>query len=161
MGNGHPISAVVSRPEAIAAFAKRVRYFNTFGGNDVSCAVALAVLDVIEKEQLRANARDTGAYLQQGLRKVALQFPRLTEVRGAGLFIAVQIATNPVTGLSAREETVRLVNGLRNEGVLIGSAGRNADTLKIRPPLPFGRAEADLLLATLAHVLANVPANAR
>jgi 4-aminobutyrate aminotransferase-like enzyme len=161
MGNGHPISAVVSRPEAIAAFAKRVRYFNTFGGNDVSCAVALAVLDVIEKEQLRANARDTGAYLQQGLRKVALQFPRLTEVRGAGLFIAVQIATNPVTGLSAREETVRLVNGLRNEGVLIGSAGRNADTLKIRPPLPFGRAEADLLLATLAHVLANVPTNAR
>lgn len=145
MGNGHPISAVVTRPEVIAEFAKRVRYFNTFGGNDVSCAVALAVLDVIEKEKLLANAHSTGVYLQQGLRNLARDFPRIVEVRGAGLFIGVQI--------SSREETARIVNGLRDEGVLIGSAGRNGDVLKIRPPLPFGRAESDLLLTTLTKVL--------
>ncbi|MEP7245600.1 MAG: aspartate aminotransferase family protein [Gammaproteobacteria bacterium] len=149
MGNGHPVAAVVARPEVITEFAKRTRYFNTFGGNTVSCAVALAVLDVIEKEQLVANARDVGAYLRAGLRSLMDGHPSVKEVRGAGLFIGVQI--------ESREETLRIVNGLRRAGVLINSAGRNQDALKIRPPLTFGRAEADILLTTLEDVLLGAP----
>jgi 4-aminobutyrate aminotransferase-like enzyme len=153
MGNGHPIAAMVARADVLAEFASRTRYFNTFGGINVSCAVALAVLEVIEREQLMQNARDVGEYLQQGLRELAGRHAVLRDVRGAGLFIGVDIARNPASGLDARAETSRIVNGLRREGVLISSAGRNADVLKIRPPLPFGRAEADFLLDKLDHVL--------
>ena len=147
MGNGHPVAALVARPEAMREFAQRARYFNTFGGNTVSCEVALAVLDVIAKEDLVANAREVGAYLQSGLRALARRHDSLREVRGAGLFIGAQ--------MSSRAETARIVNALRREGVLIGSAGREVDTLKIRPPLTFGRAEADLLIETLSRVLSE------
>lgn len=153
MGNGHPIAAMAARPEVLTEFAKRAKYFNTFGGNTVSCAVALAVLEVIERENLLRNARDTGDYLQQGLRGLAGRYDCVREIRGAGLFVGVEIGVNPVTRLDSRKEAARIVNGLRREGVLIGSAGRNADVLKIRPPLPFGRPEADLLLERLDRVL--------
>jgi len=153
MGNGHPVAAMAARPEVLAEFAKQTRYFNTFGGNSVSCAVALAVLDVIEKENLTENARHTGQYLQLGLRTLTERYDWVKEVRGAGLFLGVEIGANPTTKLNSRQEAARIINGLRREGVLIGSAGRNADVLKIRPPLPFGRAEADLLLDKLDRVL--------
>ena len=145
MGNGHPIAAVLARGEVMQEFARNRRYFNTFGGNTVSCAAGLAVLDVIEQEKLIENASAVGAYLQQGLRALAGPHPAIREIRGAGLFIGVQ--------LDSRELTARVVNGLRREGVLIGSAGRNVDVLKIRPPLTIARAQADLLLATLDRVL--------
>ena len=145
MGNGHPIAALVSRPEVMTEFARHYRYFNTFGGNTVSCEVALAVLDVLEREKLLANARDTGHYVHQGLLSLSNRYPTIRAVRGAGLFLGVQ--------MESRELTARVVNDLRREGVLIGSAGRNADVLKIRPPLVFARAEADVLLETLDGVL--------
>lgn len=145
MGNGHPVAALVTRPEAMAEFGRTRRYFNTFGGNTVSCAAALAVLDIIQRDKLIDHARETGTYLQKGLRALARQLPRIREVRGAGLFVGVQ--------LDSREFTARVVNDLRREGVLIGSAGRNADVLKIRPPLTIGKAEIDLLVAALESVL--------
>jgi len=145
MGNGHPVAALVARREAIQEFASRVRYFNTFGGNTVACAVALAVLDVIEEEGLLANACEVGAYLRVALKKLQERYAAIKEVRGAGLFIGVQ--------MDSRETTGRVVNGMRREGVLIGSAGRNVDTLKIRPPLTFSRNDADFLLAALERVL--------
>ena len=147
MGNGHPIAALVARPEVMNKFAATHRYFNTFGGNTVSCAVGLAVLDVIRQEQLMENTRKMGDLLQQGLRSLACRHTVLGEVRGAGLFVGVQV--------ESRETTTRIVNGLRRAGVLIGSAGRNADVLKIRPPLTIARAEVELLLATLDGVLAK------
>ena len=153
MGNGHPIAAVMARADVITEFAKRTRYINTFGGNTVSCAVGLAVLEVIEREKLLDNARDTGAYLQQRLRTLAARYDWVKEIRGAGLFIGVEIGQHPATKVSGRDETTRIVNGMRREGVLIGSTGRNGDALKIRPPLPFGRAEADLLIQKLDRVL--------
>lgn len=149
MGNGHPIAALVARPEVMAEFARQHRYFNTFGGNTVSCEVALAVLDVIEREKLIEHAHHTGHYLQQGLRSLAQRHAAIQEVRGAGLFLGVQ--------MDSREHTTHVVNGLRRAGVLIGSAGRNADVLKIRPPLPFTRAEADVLVETLDGVLERTP----
>lgn len=145
MGNGHPVAALVARREAIQEFASRVRYFNTFGGNTVACAVALAVLDVIEEEGLLANAYEVGAYLRVGLEKLQERHAAIQQVRGAGLFIGAQ--------MDSRETTGRVVNGMRREGVLIGSAGRNVDTLKIRPPLTFSRNDADFLLASLERVL--------
>jgi 4-aminobutyrate aminotransferase-like enzyme len=107
--------------------------------------VALAVLDVIEQQELLANARQMGELLQQGLRSLASRHPALGEVRGAGLFIGVQV--------ESREATTRIVNALRRAGVLIGSAGRNADVLKIRPPLTIAAPEVELLLETLDRVL--------
>jgi len=145
MGNGHPIAAVLARPEVMREFARTRRYFNTFGGNTVSCAAALAVLDVIQQEKLIDNACNVGAYIKHGLEALARRRSSVCDVRGAGLFIGVQ--------LESRELAARVVNGLRRSGVLIGSAGRNADTLKIRPPLPIARAQADLLLETLEQVL--------
>lgn len=146
MGNGHPVSALIARPEVIADFARQTRYFNTFGGNTVACAVALAVLDVIEQEQLIANAREIGAQLRRGLQDLASRHPTLGAIRGAGLFIGAHITTGKV-------ETTRIVNALRQRGVLIGSAGRNGDVLKIRPPLVFKQEHVGQLLDTLAQVL--------
>ena len=145
MGNGHPVAALIARAEVMAEFAKQHRYFNTFGGNTVSCAVALAVLEVLQQEKLVDNARVTGDYLKQGLLALANRHPVIRAVRGAGLFLGVQMEG---PGL-----TTRIVNDLRQQAVLIGSAGRTGDVLKIRPPLCFGRGEADLLLETLDAVL--------
>jgi 4-aminobutyrate aminotransferase-like enzyme len=147
MGNGHPVAAVLARSDVMGPFAAQRRYFNTFGGNTVSCAVALAVLEVIEREGLIENARVMGAYLQDGLRAIATRQSEVREVRGAGLFVGVQ--------MSSPELASRIVNGLRGEGVLIGSAGRNNDVLKIRPPLTIRRAEVDVLVETLDRVFAS------
>ncbi|HEY1213977.1 MAG TPA: aminotransferase class III-fold pyridoxal phosphate-dependent enzyme, partial [Bryobacteraceae bacterium] len=149
MGNGHPVAALVARTEVMDKFAANHRYFNTFGGNTVACEVALAVLDVIERERLMENALYTGNYFQQGLAALATRFPAIGEVRGAGLFVGVQTPS--------REVAARIVNDLRRSGVLIGSAGRNADVLKIRPPLTVTRSEVDLLLETLEGVLKRNP----
>jgi len=150
MGNGHPVAALVARPEVMGEFARQHRYFNTFGGNTVACEVALAVLDVLEQEKLIENARETGGYVQQGLLSLAKRYPTIREVRGAGLFLGVQMAS--------KEVTTRVVNDLRRAGVLIGAAGRKGDVLKIRPPLPFRRGDADVLLGTLDGVLQHIGA---
>lgn len=149
MGNGHPVAALAARPELLEAFARHTRYFNTFGGNSVSCAAALAVLNVIEKENLVANARAMGEYLQQGLRKLAQRYSWIREVRGAGLFLGVDLAANTAARLTARQEATRISNDLRRHGVLVGATGRDSNVLKIRPPLTIARAEVDFLINAL------------
>jgi len=144
MGNGHPVAAMMARAELVSAFGEDVRYFNTFGGNTVSIAAAQATWDVLHEEDLVANARETGAYLLAGLRGLGL------DARGAGLFIGA-----PIEGGS--ERAVALVNELRRRRVLLSTAGVGNDVLKIRPPLPFDRADADRLLAELEGALASVP----
>lgn len=153
MGNGHPVAAVAARPGLFEEFSRRNHYFNTYGGNTVSCAVALAVLQVIRTEQLLENARRSGEYLQSGLRTLAQRCPAIRDVRGAGLFIGAELGANPASGLSGRPETIRVVNGMRQRGVLLGATGRNGDTLKIRPPLTFERQHADRLLDALEQTL--------
>lgn len=149
MGNGHPVAALAARPELLEAFARHTRYFNTFGGNSVSCAAALAVLNVIEKANLVANARAMGEYLQQGLRKLAQRYSWIREVRGAGLFLGVDLAANTAARLTARQEATRISNDLRRHGVLVGATGRDSNVLKIRPPLTIARAEVDFLINAL------------
>ena len=153
MGNGHPVAAVVARPDVFARFSKRRHYFNTYGGNSVSCAAALAVLHVIRSEGLLANAHRTGEYLRRGLEALATRNPAIGEVRGAGLFLGVEVRPNAVSGLVGAAETRRLVNGMCRRGVLVGSTGRHGDVLKIRSPLIFETQHADLLLEALEQTL--------
>ena len=153
MGNGHPVAAMVAKPELLQPFGKASRYFNTFGGNTVSVAVARTVLAIIAEEGLMANALDVGAYLSSGLKRRAAMNAGLGAVRGSGLFIGVDVldasgaAPDPA-------RAARVVNGLRERGVLISASGPLGHVLKIRPPLPFGRADADIVLAALDDTLA-------
>ena len=138
MGNGHPVAAVMARPTLIEEFGRSVRYFNTFGGNSVSIAAAQATLDVVRDEGLVENARDVGAYL-------LAELARFGTVRGVGLFVGVE--------LESEEAALRVVNGLRQRGVLLAASGPRNDTLKVRPPLPFSRDDADRLLTELDAVV--------
>jgi 4-aminobutyrate aminotransferase-like enzyme len=153
MGNGHPMAGLVGKPEIIESFARTSRYFNTFGGNTVSAAVGLAVLDVIENEGLIENARVVGGYLAAGLRDLATRHDCIGEVRGAGLFVGVDLIKD---GALNTEITTRLVNGLRQRRILISAAGRKAAALKIRPPLVFTKQNADLLIEAVDAVLGEL-----
>ena len=152
MGNGHPVAAVAARREVFDQFAQGRHYFNTYGGNSVSCAVALAVLHVIRSEGLLKNAHVTGEYLRRALTTLAAQHPALGEVRGAGLFVGVEVLSNAGQPASAAE-TKRIVNGMRRRGVLLGSTGRQGNVLKIRTPLTFGTQHADTLIEALDETL--------
>lgn len=153
MGNGHPVAGLAVRPEVLARFAQQCRYFNTFGGNPVAMAAASAVLDVIEQQGLQANARVVGAYLRDGLQALAARHRHVGAVRGAGLFIGLDLVHDADDPRPVPELTVRVVNGLRQRGVLLSATGPLASTLKIRPPLVFAREHADLLVSTLDEVL--------
>jgi 4-aminobutyrate aminotransferase-like enzyme len=111
---------------------------------------------VIEREDLVANAREVGRYLKDGLETLAQKYEVIGDVRGDGLFIGVELVRDRSTREPASGEAARLVNGMRRKHVLISAAGVHANTLKIRPPLPFSRDNADLLLATMDTVLANL-----
>jgi 4-aminobutyrate aminotransferase-like enzyme len=156
MGNGHPIAAMVGKPGILQEFGDRTRYFNTFGGNPVSCAVGQAVLEVIEGENIIGNARETGAYLRDGLRALAQRHEAIGDVRGAGLFIGVEMVKDRAARTPDGETTARLVNGLRERRVLISAAGPHANVLKIRPPLVFQKEHADRFLEAMDATLAEL-----
>ncbi|MFA7433131.1 MAG: aspartate aminotransferase family protein [Gemmobacter sp.] len=153
MANGHPVAAVLARPDVMAAFREAFGYFNTFGGNPVSAAACMAVMDVIEAEGLVENASDTGAYLLGRMR--ALRHPWLRQVRGAGLFFGLEFVDD--SGKPATDLAAELVERMVARGFLINRIGRAMNTLKIRPPMPFGRDHADLLADALEEVLAETP----
>ena len=153
MGNGHPVAAVAGRASVFAEFAKARHYFNTYGGNSVSCATALAVLQVIRSENLLENARRSGVYLRRGLGQLAQRHAAIREVRGAGLFIGVVLGANGASGLTGAAETRRIVNAMCRRGVLVGSTGRSGNVLKIRSPLTLEPQHADVLLDALDQSL--------
>jgi 4-aminobutyrate aminotransferase-like enzyme len=142
MGNGQPVAAMLARHELVDEFNRHSRYFNTFGGSSVSIAAAQATLDVLRDENLVTNARDVGEYLIGELRGM----DAFAEVRGTGLFIGAQ--------LESEQRAIATVNDLRERRILLSASGPANDTLKIRPPLPFSRADADWLLEELAASLA-------
>lgn len=151
MGNGMPIAAMLARRDLVDEFGERMRYFNTFGGNPVSIAAAQATLDVVRDEQLPRNATVVGGYLLQQLRDIARHAPELGEIRGAGLFLGVDIVD--AEGLPDEACTIGLLNELRRRHVLIGASGAGNNTLKVRPPLPFSHADADRFLTELDGAL--------
>jgi 4-aminobutyrate aminotransferase-like enzyme len=152
MGNGLPIAGLVGRQDVLDDFGRKARYFNTFGGNPVCVAAASAVLDVLDAEGLPANAAATGAYLRDSLSRLAARSPVLGDVRGAGLYVGVDVLS-PSTGGPSGELASAIVNGMRERRVLISATGPQGSVLKIRPPLPFGPEHADQLLIVLSDVL--------
>ncbi len=148
MANGHPVAAVLARPDVMAAFRGAFGYFNTFGGNPVSAAACLAVLDVIRDEGLQENAVLTSAYLAERLG--ALRHPWLANVRARGQFYGVEFVCD---GHPATDFVAGLVEAMVARGFLLNRIGRGGNTLKIRPPMPFGREHADLLADALQAAL--------
>jgi len=146
----------VTRPAILDALREREGYFNTFGGTAGAAAIGNAVLDVIEQEGLMANAQRVGDYLRQRLRGLMEQHPRIGDVRGAGLFIGVELvdASDQSRPWSAASS---VINAMRDRRVLIGAAGRWGNVLKIRPPLCFSNANADQLVSALHDALDATP----
>jgi 4-aminobutyrate aminotransferase-like enzyme len=156
MGNGHPIGGVVANSETLNAFRKAFRYFNTFGGNPVSCAAAMAVLDVLQDEELMDNAAKVGAYARVGLERLADKHDIIGNVRGSGLFFGAELVLDRKTKEPAGEIATEVINRMRERGVLMGKLGIHQNATKIRPPMPFSRDNADLMLSTLDDVLAGL-----
>jgi 4-aminobutyrate aminotransferase-like enzyme len=155
MGNGYPVAGVALQPALVAKFGRESRYFNTFAGNPVAVAAAGAVLDVIEQERLQANATAIGRILRGGIGKLRARCPWIGAVRGAGLFIGVDIVAPG--GRPDGAAAARLVNAMRRRHVLISCTGHSAHVLKIRPPLIFSESNARQLLGALEQSLAELP----
>jgi len=153
MGNGHPLAALVTRPEIAEVLAAETGYFNTFGGNPVSCAAGLAVLDVIEVEGLQHNALLVGDVLKERLLGLRKNYPFLGKPHGAGLLMGVDVLN--ADGFPDSDLARRIMNHMRQNGVLIGTTGPDANVLKIRPPIVFNQEHAELLLASLGNALEN------
>lgn len=157
IGNGHPLGAVITTPEIAASFANGMEYFNTFGGNPVSCAIGLAVLDVIEQEGLQAQALNVGTYLMNGLRRLQEQYSLIGHVRGAGLYIGVELVVDPERRIPASAHATYIAERMRDQGMLISTDGPAHNVLKIKPPLAFNKTHADRLLEVLGRVLQETP----
>ncbi|WP_136715467.1 aminotransferase class III-fold pyridoxal phosphate-dependent enzyme [Halorientalis salina] len=155
MGNGHPVAAVVTRSDIASTLFDQTGFFSTFGGNPVSCAAALAVLDQIQENDLLPHVATVGEYLHTGLKELAAECELVGEVRQRGLMVGVELVTDQETWEPAPHQTKAVVNGLRQRRVLIGSTGEHDNVLKIRPPLVFEKEHADLLLEALHEVLAE------
>ncbi|MEM6623173.1 MAG: aspartate aminotransferase family protein [Pseudomonadota bacterium] len=153
MGNGFPMSGMATRPELLAAFCEDFGYFNTFGGNPVAAAAGMAVLEVIADEDLLGNAARTGRHLKNGLQDLASREARLTDVRGAGLFLGIDLCTDNRPNPSLAKA---VINGMKDREVLIGAAGKYGHTLKIRPPLCLRESAADQFVDTLTATFAVV-----
>ena len=153
MGAGHPMAIVVTTPEIAADFARESSYFNTFGGNPVSATVGKAVLEVVQREDLLANVRRSGDYLRAGLRKLAEKHALIGDVRGKGLFLAVDLVRDHETKEPAAEEAAQIVERMREAGVLVALIGEKRNALKFRPPLVFTTEHAEIALAALDQAL--------
>jgi 4-aminobutyrate aminotransferase-like enzyme/Ser/Thr protein kinase RdoA (MazF antagonist) len=148
VGNGYPMGVVIANRALIEAFQAKFGFFSTFGGNAVAAAAGLAVLKVLEREQLMANAAATGGYLRQQLESVAARHACLGKVRGTGLLLGLEVLGHDVS--AAKKRNKRIVNALVSEfRVLIGYEGPHASILKLRPPMPFRREHADLLVQAI------------
>jgi 4-aminobutyrate aminotransferase-like enzyme len=153
IGNGHPLGAVITTPEIAASFANGMEYFNTFGGNPVSCATGLAVLNVIREEELQQNALEVGEYLKRGLRALQDQHSLIGDVRGQGLFLGIELVRDRETLEPADTEAANVVERMKECGILLSTDGPFHNVIKIKPPLVFSCADADVLLSSLDGVL--------
>ena len=155
IGNGHPLAAVVTTPEIATSFNNGMEYFNTFGGNPVSCAIGMAVLDVIAEEQLQANALQVGTHLMDGLRKLMEKHAIIGDVRGLGLFVGIELVLDRETLVPAAAQASYIANRMRERGIVLSTDGPFHNVLKIKPPLVFTQANADFLVAILDESLAE------
>ncbi|XP_053421958.1 5-phosphohydroxy-L-lysine phospho-lyase isoform X2 [Nycticebus coucang] len=157
IGNGHPVACVATtQPVARAFEATGVEYFNTFGGSPVSCAVGLAVLDVLEKEQLQAHATCVGSFLMELLRQQKAKHPIIGDIRGVGLFIGVDLIKDEATRTPATEEADFLVSRLKENYILLSTDGPGRNVLKFKPPMCFSLDNAQHVVAKLDAILTDM-----
>jgi 4-aminobutyrate aminotransferase-like enzyme len=153
IGNGYPLGAVITSRAILERFGQETDFFSTFGGNPVGCAAGMAVLDVIEREELMENARITGAYLRERLLGLMNKHSWIGDVRGMGLLLGVELVRDRQTLEPAAAETEHVLNHMRDNSVLVGREGPHGNVLKIRPPLAFGCEHADILTDALDKAL--------
>jgi len=153
IGNGHPLAAVITTPEIADAFANGMEYFNTFGGNPVSCAIGMAVMDVIEDEGLQENASRAGKRLLDGLKGLMDRYPLIGDVRGLGLYIGVELVVDRRTLEPATEHADYVINRMRDHGILISTDGPLENVLKMKPPIVFSEKNADAVVNALDKIL--------
>lgn len=154
-GNGHPIGAVITTDEIAKSFTNGMEYFNTFGGNPVSCAVGNAVLDVIEDENLQAHAAASGLHLKKKLDSLSHRYPIIGDVRGYGLFLGVELVEDRQSQVPAATQASYVVERMREEGVLLSTDGPWHNVIKIKPPIIFNQENGDLLCAKLDSILSE------
>jgi 4-aminobutyrate aminotransferase-like enzyme len=155
IGNGHPLAAVVTTPEIAESFDTGMEFFSSTGGNPVSCAVGMAVLDIIEEEHLQENALKVGKYFMNQLKQLQGKYPMIGDVRGFGLFIGVELVLNPTTLEPATKETAYVIERMRDLGILISSDGPFDNVLKIKPPLGFRQENVDSFIRTFETILSD------
>jgi 4-aminobutyrate aminotransferase-like enzyme/Ser/Thr protein kinase RdoA (MazF antagonist) len=153
IGNAFPLAAVVTSPKIAASFASGMEFFSTFGGNPVACAAGLAVLDVLEEERLQERALRVGNYWMAALKALQERHSLIGDVRGSGLFLGIDLVRDRSTREPATEEADYVVNRLRECGILAGTDGPHHNVIKLRPPLIFSEADADLFVETLDAIL--------
>lgn len=153
LGNGHPISALVTTREIADAFDDGVKYFNTFAGSPVSCAIGTAVLDIVQSDELQAHALEVGSYLFAGLAALRERQPMIGEVRGHGLYMGVELIADPVTRRPATAEAKEVCEVLKDNGVINYPTGIHDNVLKIKPPMVFGKEHADIFVSALEVAL--------
>lgn len=156
MGNGHPLAGVVTTADLMERFTSENMYFNTFGGNEVSAAVGLAVLDALRDEKLLQNAEQVGNYVLEGMRILQSRHEIIGDVRGKGMFFAIEMVTDRKARTPAGARTKSIINAMKERGVLISRIGKQDNILKIRPPMVFSKENADVLLSTLDSVLGDL-----
>ena len=155
IGNGHPIGAVITTRQIADSFNNGMEFFSTFGGNNVSCAIGIAVLQTVLQENLQRHAESVGSQMLRQLRELMKRFDIIGDVRGSGLFLGVELVRDRETREPATEMATSVVNQMREEGLLLGTDGPFHNVLKIRPPMPFTMSDGDRLVETLVGVLSS------
>ena len=153
IGNGHPLAAVVTTQKVAEVFANGMEYFNTFGGNPVSCAIGREVLKIVKEDNLQHHALEVGNYLKNNLNNLKNIYPIIGDVRGHGLFLGFELIKNIETLEPATDEAAYLANRMRERGILMSTDGPDYNVLKIKPPMCFDKSNADFLLENLDKVL--------
>ena len=155
IGNGHPLGAVVTTPAIAAAFANGMEYFNTFGGNPVSCEIGLAVLDVIADEGLQQRALRVGSRLRDGLASLQQRHAVLGDVRGLGLFLGIELVLDRETRSPAPAQAAYVAERMKDHGILVSTDGPDHNVIKMKPPLPFSEADADRAVEAYDRILSE------
>jgi len=153
LGNGHPLAAVACTQEVADKFANGMEYFNTFGGNPVSCAIGTEVLRTVKHEGLQENALNVGEYLKDELKKLVKEFTIIGDVRGQGLFLGIELVDDDLNPLAAK--TDYLINRMKDYGILMSTDGPDHNVLKIKPPLVFTKENAKELIFYLRKIFSE------
>jgi 4-aminobutyrate aminotransferase-like enzyme len=152
IGNGHPLAAVITSQKIADAFNNGMEFFATFGGNNVSCVIGKTVLDVVQEENLQQHALELGKYMKEYLQPFKDRYELVGDVRGKGLFLGIELVKDRETLAPAANEASFISNQMRERGILLGTDGPLHNVIKVRPPMPFNKQDADLLLDALNDI---------